>query len=863
MQQSFDHAMKNTWIYRGWLLCLVLALAIGGFLAFSIWSKLDDIETARQDQRGWAYSQLEVEYLKLMSELNRVEYGENQDYEQLRTRFDVFYSRVKLANAMHLNAADDVSGLADLLSTLDRFIPVIDGSDTDLRDAMENLSDSLHRMSNVPRDVAIASIKIHAERSEAQRAQVSFYIKTLIYVLGLIAFFLISAIYFLSQRTKSLRLATQKATENEARLETMLRSAIDAVLLVDDHGRVVDLNGSAEKVFAKPRRELLGVSLPDILVSHRLREQFRFYLQNFRETGVTSIADKGVLEYEMVDGEGREFPVEIAASLVPNGDRNLFVAYIRDITERKEREAEILQMRDEALSAYREKSRFFAMMSHEMRTPLNGIIAALELLDSGDLNADQQKYLKAAMASGDILMGHINDVLAIEKAETEEGITLEPVDLAAMTATMIGAMQPFADSANVHLHLDQSGLDDRSVLTDPRALQQIMANLLSNAIKFSPGGDVTLSAHYEKVDAAANEPDMQLILEVSDTGTGIAKDDINRIFEDFVSLDSRYERRTGGTGLGLGIVKRQVKRLHGEITCESELGQGTVFHVSLPMHQTKTDYADDFTPQPAEMHQVPLHLLVVDDNVLNRDLLKAMLEKMGHSVVIGQNGQEAVALSEEEAFDAILMDISMPGINGIQATRMIRASGGINRKTPIIAATAHAMPEERAEFKAAGMEGFVEKPIRRAILSDVLAQYAAPRQDISSSEDTEPQTNDTASEADIILDTDQIGEICDILGLEKTRERVEKFLVQASEQIDDMAKAEDLADLRALAHALAGSSGMIGAAKLSRLCRNLQIACDALDDEGARHLVDALPDAHAELAPTFDDFFRTGPSNYT
>jgi PAS domain S-box len=855
MQQSFDHSMKNTWLYRGWLLSLVIALAVGGFLAFSIWSKLDEIETARQDQRGWAYSQLEVEYLKLMTELHRIEFGESADYDALRARFDVFYSRVTLANTMHINAADDVGGITELLQTLDRFIPAIDGNDAELRNELSELSETLYAMRDVPRNVAIASIQIHADRSEAQREQVSFYIKTLIYVLGLVAFFLISAIYVLAQRSKSLRIATHKATENEARLDTMLRSSIDAVLMVDDHGKVVDLNGSAETVFAKSRQELLGASLPETLLPHRLKDTFRFYLRNFRETGVTSIADKGVLEFEMVDGTGREFPVELAASLVQGENHNLFVTYIRDITEQKEKEAEILRMRDEALSAYREKSRFFAMMSHEMRTPLNGIIAALELLDSDELSEEQHKYLKAAMASGDILMGHINDVLAIEKAENEEALIVEPVDLAAMTATMIGAMQPFADSAQVRLHLDQTRLDDRSVLTDPRALQQIMANLLSNAIKFSPGGDVTLRAQYQQTEGP--EPRTHLLLDVSDTGKGIAKEDISRIFEDFVSLDSRYERRTGGTGLGLGIVKRQVKRLHGEISCDSEPGQGTVFHVTLPVQQVLSEQSRNTTEDKVQMPQAQLRLLVVDDNPLNRDLLQAMLEKMGHRVIVGQNGREAVAQAESEAFDAILMDISMPGISGIQATRLIRSGDGPNRLTPIIAVTAHAMPAERAEFLAAGMEGFVEKPVRRATLSKALASHAMPRQDTRPASEGIALATEASSVEQDILDTAQLAEICDLLGKDKTQERVARFLEQAREQIDEMTRTPDLSALRPLAHALAGSSGMIGAAKLSGLCRQLQSACDAKDEDGVQAIVAHLQAAYSELAPAFTAHFAT------
>ncbi|WP_158521762.1 hybrid sensor histidine kinase/response regulator [Thioclava marina] len=849
--------MKNTWLYRGWLLSLVIALGVGGILALSIWNKLDEIQTARQDQRGWAYSQLEVEYLKLNDALHRVIFGETNDLAPLRARFDVFYSRVKLAETMHINANDEIDGISRLLKMLESYFPAIDGSDEELRAALVPLANSLDEMSNVPREVAIASIAIHAQRSETQRAQVSLYIKTLIYVVILVAFFLLSAIYVLSKRSRSLRIATQRATENEARLDTMLRASLDAVLMIDDFGTIVDLNGSAEKIFARPREELLGSSMPDTLVPHRFRALFESYLEKFRTTGVSSIADKGPVEFPMLDANGHEFPAEIVASLVRTQERNLFVAYFRDITERKEKEEELLRMRDEALSAYREKSRFFAMMSHEMRTPLNGVIAALELLDGSELTPDQRKYLAAAMSSGDVLMGHINDVLAIERSESEEGLLIAPVDLAAMTATMVGAMQPFADSAQVRIHLDQNDLSDDLVLTDPRALQQIIANLLSNAIKFSPGGDVTLRAQFAPSELPASHPgDRMLRLQVIDTGTGISEGDRERIFEDFVSLDSRYERRTGGTGLGLGIVKRMVARLHGTITCDSELGKGTTFTVRIPVRGTTE--ADPSTQRalPEATDQRGMDLLVVDDNLLNRDLLSAMLEQMGHRVSVASGGRKAIEMAAQAPFDAILMDISMPEINGIQATRAIREGEGPNRLTPVIAVTAHAMPEERAEFFDAGMEGFVEKPVRRKTLAEALREVAPRTHGDSASAPTAEDVEDGAAEDDDTNDAisaDQISELLDLLGLEKTRAQVASFLKTAQSEIEGIASATERDDLRARAHALAGTSGMMGATALSQKCREIQSACDTGQDDAAFALRGELAALYAPLPALYEE----------
>jgi signal transduction histidine kinase len=184
-------------------------------------------------------------------------------------------------------------------------------------------------------------------------------------------------------------------------------------------------------------------------------------------------------------------------------------------------------------------------MSHEMRTPLNGILSAIHLLHDDKLDAEQRKYVEAALKSGDILLGHIDDVLAIERSEAETNDNeLQASDMVALTAGMVNTMTPLAKTSDTRLHLDQDGLTDTPILTDPRAVQQILVNLISNAIKFSPDDDIVLSATYDM--ETDNAP--MLHIEVADNGPGIPPDDLKRIFEDYVSLDSRYERRTGGTG---------------------------------------------------------------------------------------------------------------------------------------------------------------------------------------------------------------------------------------------------------------------------------------------------------------------------
>ena len=378
--------------------------------------------------------------------------------------------------------------------------------------------------------------------------------------------------------------------------------------------------------------------------------------------------------------------------------------------------------REDALDAFKEKSRLFAMMSHEMRTPLNGIISAIQLLDDGQLSSEQQVFLDAARISGDILLGHINDVLTIERKDNKE---LKPLDLRALILDTIASIVPTATTSGVVIDFDSQGLDDRLIVTDHRAVQQILMNLLSNAIKFTAGGNVKVKAAYGQFENGKPA----VYLEVIDNGCGIAPENIDRIFDNFTTLDSSYERQSTGAGMGLWIAFNLAQHLGGDVRCVSELGHGSRFIVRF----MATPVEEQSLLSTATKHglAVKRHLLVVDDNEINRILLQALLRRRGYRVTLAKGGREAVDLADKIKFDAILMDISMPIVNGIQATREILSGDGPNTKTPIIAVTAHSSPEERTEYKAAGMSGFFQKPPNMDLLDATLLNLYSSDSEIS------------------------------------------------------------------------------------------------------------------------------------
>ncbi|SNR59636.1 hybrid sensor histidine kinase/response regulator [Puniceibacterium sediminis] len=836
MNDNKQGGRDRPWARYLLVLALFAGILIAGYIAFNVWNRIRALDSAQKDHAEWVFSQLEVEYLKLDRALDGARSGDAADIENLRKRFDIFYSRAEIAARVQ-NIGDATPEIDRLRRLLDAQTGLIDDDDTRLFNGLDDLQSTLQEIEDVPRQIALTSISIAAKASEAERHQIVRLMEMLFLIVLIVTIALIIAILRLSRQKIILNRTSQEAEENHLRLATTLRASLDAVVVIDDTGVIQDFNGSAEGIFGFTRQAAMGRNFIDLLIPPNMRDEQRRNLGRFRSTGEMRIAETGRQETEMVDQDGRVFPVELSVSLARSAEGPIFVAYIRDITDKRQKEQEIVQARDEALAAYREKSRFFAMMSHEMRTPLNGVLSAIHLLDDGRLDTEQQKFLDAALTSGDILLGHINDVLAIERSEADaDDQQLQPCDMAALTSGLIGTMEPLAKTSSTRLHLDQGGLNDRPIMTDPRAIQQILVNLLSNAIKFSPDGDVTLRAFYRQT----GDDGMSLHLEVIDDGPGISEKDINRIFEDFVSLDSRYERRTGGTGLGLGIVRRLVQRLGGDIQCQSEVGSGTRFTVRLPVAEASMS-AIPARPSPRtnQTSQSPLHLLVVDDNEINRDLLEAMLRRLGHRVTVATGGQQAVDLATQSRFDAILMDISMPGMNGVQATQAILAANGPNRSTPVIAVTAHALPNEREEFKAVGMSGFLQKPLDSKALKSTLASLRPGEGASQPSVISETQRANDAERP--FLNETQMLELLELLGREKLSERITTLAQRVDAELPALMDAQAVRDLQTRSHALAGMCGMFGAERLHDLLSDIETACKDGNAQRAHDLVKSVP----------------------
>ncbi len=603
----------------------------------------------------------------------------------------------------------------------------------------------------------------------------------------------------------------------EERYRGIFDNVVEGIFSTTFEGRLLSANRALAEImgFDSPEEMLnLNENVSDYYADPGQRKQF-----------AEAVCRRQVVrdfEVRLVDRRGDVHDVVINARAVRNDEGRVtqIEGTMLDITRRKIDE-ELRREKEAAEAANRAKSHFLANMSHEIRTPLNAILGFTDQLlhsRAGDDPALRREYLQIIDASGEHLLALINDILDLSKIEAGR-MELEIIDcsIQQVVSEVFSTLRVRAQEKGLELRCDwPDGVPDR-IRTDPARLKQLIFNLAGNAVKFTTVGHVGLTVLF---DRGVDQTSMRLRIE--DTGVGIPEDKLDSIFDPFVQADCSVTREFGGTGLGLAICRRIVEALGGTLSVESEPGRGSVFQVEIPVGPlnpasfAQGGLADAIAAQSSEQPSgasslAPMNVLLVEDGETNRRLIQVILGEAGVDVAVAVNGKQGVEKAQQSHFDAILMDMQMPVMDGYQASRRIREHG---LTIPIVALTAHAMKGDREKCLQAGCTDYLTKPIRTQELLECLRRIV-PLPSSSQIESINGDATQQEEDVDLAKLSPELRELAlDYLRVQRSR----------IGEMEQALESVDFERLTVLAHQMKGTAGSVGFSQFTEPAGRMELA---------------------------------------
>ena len=601
--------------------------------------------------------------------------------------------------------------------------------------------------------------------------------------------------------------ANRKAEEHVAQHEELLRSSIDAIVITDEAGVIERANPALQALFGYDEAELIGKSVA-MLMSPTDAELLANGVRSYLVTGTSAVIGCS-FESEGRNRDGKAVAIDLSISSFVSGGKQRFAGFMRDASARKEAQRQLLAEKERAEFANRAKASFLAMMSHEVRTPLHGLLGILEMLSTADDDRDRAELVKVAQNSGSALLQIINDILDFSKLdEGKLSIVPEPFDLAKLIDGVVSLVQPLAGEKYLALKAEMNGTLPKLLVGDQGRIRQILLNLATNAVKFTDKGTVAISVS----DCGTSDaPHIRFV--VRDSGRGIDPSRHHLVFREFETLGERDDARQSGTGLGLAICRRLVAAMGGKIGFESKNGTGSTFWFELPLKAVTERRGPE---RPVASVVAPgqlagLRILAVEDNLTNQFLIRRNLEMVGVRVDIAGDGEKALAVIAAQQYDAVLMDVSMPGMDGITATAAIRQMEGNSRDLPVIMMSAYAFPEDRDRAMAAGATEYLAKPVSRADLVRAISACLGKSSFVAEAP-LEPGVMDgiiegfSGDERDLFID------------------RVRADIAVNASMVLDAARNNDLELMERATHTLKGVAGAVGASAVERLAAQLNDA---------------------------------------
>lgn len=623
--------------------------------------------------------------------------------------------------------------------------------------------------------------------------------------------------------------AESEVRRSEARKAAMLSAALDAIITIDERGRILDFNPAAEEIFGHRRDDILGEDMAQLIIPDRMRAQHDAGMAHFLATGAGPVLGQR-LELPAIRSDGSEFPSEVSIHALELDGHYLFTAYLRDISERKRAEQELEDARRQAEAANEAKSEFLARMSHDIRTPLTAISGYADILSRSDPTPDEvAKWSRVIRHNSEYLISLVNDVLDFSQIEAREvKLNLRDVELARLVSEVDSLFRPRAYERGLDFRVRCVGRVPVAVRTDATRLKQVLVNLLGNAIKYTPQGAVALEVHSKTRDDGI----VELMFDVRDTGPGVAEDAREAIFEPFTRMtaEERQDEIVSGTGLGLSISRHFARLLGGDVTIDSQVGEGSCFSVSVEAGKVDTielverpegfvlgSEDDSETRRDAAMEG--RRVLIADDSPDNRRIVAFIVERAGGTTMRAADGVEALEMLRVQDFDLVLLDMQMPRLDGYDTVRELRARGD---ETPVIALTAFSMTGDRERCIDAGCDGYVAKPVVQADLfaevTAVLRRAAEPKAPPATESDRESEE-----------------------GFGPLLEAYRASLIEQAGEIDRQRVLADLESVGRLVHQVKGTGGAYGFPALTEAAARCDARVKAGDDlEALRSDLDEL-----------------------